>query len=321
MNTLVFPPSAKFLVNFVCFCSSLFSLSPTLSNFLSFFDSVVRFAAMNAKQAKIRSILDREPLSIQNNALCFIEGDCLPKHTAGSGLQAFLQERLKKHGGLYYFLIEQISPVRAGQRSRRVRKQLLNRYGKAAVVVNYGSGPRIYCGRRDVVNTDIYAFDEVDVVADTTLPFKDGAVDLFLNIAVLEHMKQPEIAVSEMLRCLKTGGEVFAFAPFMQPVHAAPHDYRRWTDAGLRELFSGFDIIEIGPGTGPTSGMLWVLQEWVSVALSFGCPVLKDIVLLAAMLLTFPLKHLDLVLERLPVPNRVASGYCIHARKPGQGNS
>ena len=54
------------------------------------------------------------------------------------------------------------------------------------------------------------------------------------------------------------------------------------------------------------------------MALSFGCPVLKDIVLLAVMLLTFPLKYLDVILERLPVSNRIAGGFYIHARKPGE---
>jgi hypothetical protein len=48
------------------------------------------------KVEKIRSILVQQPLSKQNNALCFIEGDCMPHETAGFGLLALLQNFLKK---------------------------------------------------------------------------------------------------------------------------------------------------------------------------------------------------------------------------------
>ena len=70
-----------------------------------------------------------------------------------------------------------------------------------------------------------------------------------------------------MLRGCKKDGEVLCYVPFIVPFHAAPDDYYRWTKNGAKELFKDFSKVEIGIGAGPTSGALWVFQEW----LSLGC--------------------------------------------------
>ena len=64
------------------------------------------------------------------------------------------------------------------------------------------------------------------------------------------------------------------------------------------------------------SGFLWVFQEWLSILASFGSSVLKDFIMIFVMLITFPLKYLDLLLERHPAGNKIASGFYIYARKP-----
>jgi SAM-dependent methyltransferase len=162
----------------------------------------------------------------------------------------------------------------------------------------------------------LFAFDEVDIVFNSILPFKDDSVDLLVSVAVLEHMHNARLAVSEMFRCIKPGGELLVYVPFMQPVHAAPNDYYRWTTSGLRELFSGFSGVKVEIGAGPMSGFLWVFQEWVSIMTSFGSLLLKDLVLVLVMLLTFPLKYLDLLLENHPAAGKIASGLFVHAKKP-----
>lgn len=268
------------------------------------------------KQDKILSILDQEPQSVQNNALCFVEGNCLPQDTAGSGIWALLQNLLKTRGRVYYFIVDVIGPVKASRKYQILLTSLLKKYAEDYVIVNYGSGPRILQGRYDIINGDLFAFAEVDIVFNTILPFKADSVDLFLNIAVLEHMHNPQVAVAEMLRCLKPGGELLVFVPFSQPIHAAPHDYYRWTAAGLRELFKSFSIVDVGVGGGPVSGFLWVFQEWLSILTSFGSSVLKDLIMVFVMLITFPLKYLDLLLERHPAGNKIASGFYLYARKP-----
>jgi len=152
-------------------------------------------------------------------------------------------------------------------------------------------------------------------VFNSTLPFEADTVDLLVSIAVLEHMHNASIAVSEMFRCLKPGGELVVYVPFIQPIHAAPNDYYRWTANGLRELFKGFSVVEVGVGAGPMSGFLWIAQEWIAIVTSFGNTVLKDAMLMLIMLITFPLKYLDLVLERASTSAKIASGFYIYARK------
>lgn len=270
----------------------------------------------NEKRDKIASILAEKPLSIQDSKFCFMEDAIIPENTAGTGVFGFLQDTLKKYPTIYRFLVTQLSPVLTSREYRKLLNTLLANYGSDKVIVNYGSGPRILNNRRDLINVDICSFDAVDVLSDTRLPFKEDSVDLILSLAVLEHISQPSLAVSEMLRCLRPNGELFVFVPFMQPFHAAPYDYQRWTEVGLREVFRDFDILQSGIGAGPTSGFLWVLQHWIALLLSFGSSTIKDLLLIALMIVTFPLKYLDIPLEHFVRSKDIASGFYVHAKKP-----
>lgn len=268
------------------------------------------------KKKKLHSILSRECIAKQNNALCFISGCCLPDKSAGEGLSGNIQNRLKNYGKFYYFLINTISPVWGSNKFRKKIKQLLNNYKEQNVIINLGSGPINYQGRKDIINIDIYAFDEVDIVCDAfDVPFNDNTVDLVINLAMLEHIANPKKIVSEIYRYLKYGGEIICYVPFMQPLHAAPHDYFRWTRKGAMELFKNFKDVHVGVGAGPTSGLLWIMQEWLSLLFSFGNSTLKDILFLIFMLITFPLKFIDILLENHPMADKIASGFYIHAKK------
>lgn len=100
------------------------------------------------------------------------------------------------------------------------------------------------------VSADIEAREGVDVVADAhNLPFADGEFEVVLCSEVLEHLHTPERAVSEMYRVLQPGGELILTTRFMFPMHDVPHDYFRYTETGMRHLFSKFEIIELEPET------------------------------------------------------------------------
>ena len=101
----------------------------------------------------------------------------------------------------------------------------------------------------------------------------------------------------------------------MPPFHAAPDDFYRWTISGARELFSQFSEVDVFVGAGPASGFLWVLQEWLSILLSFGSKTLHDILFLTLMGLTWPVKFLDLFMVKLPYAENIASGFCVVAKK------
>jgi len=57
-----------------------------------------------------------------------------------------------------------------------------------------------------------------------------------LLLHVLEHVPDPDRAVAEALRVLRTGGRLIIETPFVYPVHDAPFDFHRWTPDGLVQL-------------------------------------------------------------------------------------
>jgi SAM-dependent methyltransferase len=179
-----------------------------------------------------------------------------------------------------------------------------------------GSGPIFFHGRTDLINIDLYGFAEVDMVADaSSLPIETETVDAIINVALLEHVKEPMMIVNEMYRTLKPGGEILAYVPFMVPFHAAPYDYHRWTFEGAQTLFYRFDSLDTFIGCGPTSGMLYVLEEWLATLLSFGVKPLHDVWFLLLMLLLFPVKYVDIILERYGFAHHLASGFGVVAKK------
>lgn len=254
--------------------------------------------------------------TIKNRAMCFLPGEHLPVATAGTSLLGKIQDILKQWGWLYYGLTEIFKPVWRSKEMKRRLKRLLEGHGKGCFILNMGSGPRIIKDRSDIINVDLYAFDAVDMIADSEdLPLEDGSVDLILNQAMLEHVPRPEIVVQEMHRLLRPGGSAFCYVPFIAPFHAAPYDYYRWTLPGIQHLFRQFDQIEVGVGAGPTSGMLWVIQEWLAILISLGSRRLHDIVFLILMVLFSPIKILDFFLVRHPYAKKIASGFYITAKK------
>lgn len=254
--------------------------------------------------------------SIQKNAICFLPGDHQPSNTAGASLLGKIQDSLKRMGWLYYGLVKLFKPVWKSKMMRLQFDSTIQRFGSGSMILNLGSGPRRLKNRPDIINVDLYAFNEVDMIADAeNLPLENGSVDLIINQAMLEHVPHPENVVMEMHRLLQPGGEVFCYLPFMVPFHAAPHDYYRWTIPGVRKAFDKFDHVEVGIGAGPTSGMLWLMQEWLALLFSFGSRRLHDIIFLILMVLTAPLKMFDLFMVHLPFADKIASGFYVAAKK------
>jgi SAM-dependent methyltransferase len=157
---------------------------------------------------------------------------------------------------------------------------------------------------------DFIAYKNVDVVCRSErLPLKTGSVDIVINLALLEHVAQPEKIVSEIYRVLKKGGKVYCFFPFIQGFHASPYDYQRRTIEGVKELYRNFKVIELKLGEGPTSGFLWIFQEYIAILLSFGFKPLYFLLYLILMLVTFPLKFLDIALIHNQLSKNIAGGF------------
>jgi SAM-dependent methyltransferase len=110
----------------------------------------------------------------------------------------------------------------------------------------------------DVIGTDIYVSPFVSLVADGhQIPLADGSVDAVWIQAVLEHVIDPSLVVSEIYRVLQPDGLVYADTPFMQQVHEGAFDFTRFTLSGHRWLFRNFELIDAGYVGGPGTALRW----------------------------------------------------------------
>jgi len=84
------------------------------------------------------------------------------------------------------------------------------------------------------------------------LPFKDNSVGAIICKAVLEHVPEPQKAVSEMHRVLRQDGKIFVYAPFLHGYHGSDNyrDYYRFTKDGMEYLFRHFVGVKIIPVRG-----------------------------------------------------------------------
>lgn len=81
----------------------------------------------------------------------------------------------------------------------------------------------------------------------------------------------------------------------------------------MRHIFRDFEHQIIKVGGGPTSALIWTLQEWLAMTLSLGSMRLPLTWLLS------PLKLFDFFLQRHPAASVAASGFYLQARKPRAG--
>lgn len=84
------------------------------------------------------------------------------------------------------------------------------------------------------------------------IPVEDGRYDVVLCTEVLEHVKNPRKAVSELFRILKNGGKLYLTAPLQARFHSVPHHYYNFTESGLRDLLDseGFKNVVVEPNGG-----------------------------------------------------------------------
>ena len=106
--------------------------------------------------------------------------------------------------------------------------------------VGCGTAPyRRWLPRRvDYTGIDIAAgggAPDIVIEPDSAWPLADGAYDLVLCTQVLEHARDKDLLLAEIKRVLRPGGLLILSVPFVYGEHGLPHDYRRFTRAGLRE--------------------------------------------------------------------------------------
>jgi SAM-dependent methyltransferase len=94
------------------------------------------------------------------------------------------------------------------------------------------------------------------------IPAEDASFDSAICTSVLEHLEEPELALRECLRVLRSGGVAIYCVPFIWHLHEEPRDFYRFSRYGLEYLFEkvGFRIVELKALSGfwGTFGQLFV---------------------------------------------------------------
>jgi SAM-dependent methyltransferase len=148
-----------------------------------------------------------------------------------------------------------------------------------APVAQYLAGEMLNagCGSRDISAflrangvTSITRYDiasnDPDVVIGRleSMPFADRTFDSVLCNAVLEHVENADRSMRELARVVRRGGHVVVAVPFLQPYHASPGDFRRYTADGLAQLGrnAGLDVVAILPVHSFAQTFGWLLWEY-----------------------------------------------------------
>lgn len=225
-----------------------------------------------------------------------------------------IKTRFKKNPSVYKLFVDILAPVKINDKKNfRMIYKYLNTPDRP-IIVNIGSGP--FSLGPDMINVDMAAYKNIHMLADIHhLPFKEGSVDGVVSVAVLEHVKDPGMIINEAGRILKKGGCIYTIIPFVVGFHAAPDDYHRYTSSGTIYLHKGFKCVETGVYGGPTSGFLWVFEEWLAMLFSFGNRGLYKILYIFFMGILWPIKFLDFLLVKHPMAANIASTFYYLGRK------
>ncbi len=96
---------------------------------------------------------------------------------------------------------------------------------------------------------DYDAASGADIVGDIhAMPIPDITYDAVICHSVLEHVRDPLLAMREIRRILKPGGALFLHVPSIYPYHARTGtypDYWRFFDDSMKLLTEGFKDVEI----------------------------------------------------------------------------
>ncbi len=188
---------------------------------------------------------------------------------------------------------------------------LLKKEPEDSIIINIGSlSKNLQSLHKGILNLDICHYPNIDFVADCCdLPFKDNSIDMIIFKNVLEHVRDPAQALKEIRRVLKKGGILYAKVPFLQPFHAVPDDFQRYSKNGLKELFKEYEELGFGVSVGGGSMVSWIVREYLAILTSFGNDKLYRLGLHFWGWLTFWIKYSDLALKKNKYASHIASAF------------
>ena len=160
----------------------------------------------------------------------------------------------------------------------------------------------------------LHGLSKVDIVGTAyEIPVANGSFDSAICTSVLEHLEEPEHAIRECHRVLRSGGMAIYSVPFIWHLHEEPRDFYRFSKYGLKYLFekAGFAIVDIKGVSGfwGTFGQMFVYNLY---RLNRG-PLrwLRVIDALAVVI-----QAVAYILDRIDCTEQWTSLYLVVARKP-----
>lgn len=204
--------------------------------------------------------------------------------------------------------------------TRRHLERFLTQHQTNKKTLDIGSGGSIYDKFfPNRVMVDIDRARKPDVVADAhDLPFNDSTFEVVLCTEALAYMREPRRAIAEMNRVLVPHGKLILSTRFMFPFCDSRNDYWRFTQYGLRELLSEWEILEIIPETTNFETLAVILQRMVYQSSFFLDKIIKLSLLIIAR--TLPManklirKQYGDILKSFDEEAIMASGYFLVAR-------
>ncbi len=104
------------------------------------------------------------------------------------------------------------------------------------------------------------SYPEIDM---QNLPYKDNAFDFVISDQVIEHLENPQKAINESYRVLKTGGIAIHTTCFINYIHCFPKDFWRFSPDTLKYLCRDFsEILLLGNWGNRFAILLCFLSEY-----------------------------------------------------------
>ncbi len=212
-----------------------------------------------------------------------------------------LKSLIKRSPWLFQFLTYAIGSISYfdGSPTKAAKKYIGEDNMPKKIIINLGSGiKRLH---PEIINLDIFPFNNVDFVTDATkLPIKDDSVDMIITESTLEHIPDAELAIKEICRVVKPGGYVYISIPFLMPFHASPNDYFRLTSEGIKHKFAIFEEYHSGMRGGPASALVTLLMNFLALPFSLISTSLYNFAAYVIVVILSPMRILDLLFYLFP---------------------
>ena len=159
----------------------------------------------------------------------------------------------------------------------------------------------------DVKRNPDFVNDITQLENFTNLGFK---ADLVCCFEVLEHIKFPEKAISNIYRLIDKDTKVILSVPFNFPIHDEPNDYFRFTKFGLQHLFQNFSKVDIKERDG------WIDTIFVFfVRLKFSKNFILKFISIFFIIVYFILYPFITLIQKFLVFKNITTGYFIIVKK------